>query len=102
MQSFDTLAEALQSAADRGHRKNFQVRGGCLVCIDTGKQFQAREVRILEHQRFEGDSSADDTSILYVVRCSDGSSGCVVDAYSAYADSGIAEFMKQVHESTKG
>jgi len=96
MNEFETLSEALKAAEDAGFRNSFMMEGRKLRCIETGDVFEPRNVRIVNYHRFEGASSEDDMSIVYVIECSGGIRGTIVDAYGTYSDGALSEFLREV------
>lgn len=84
----------------QGFDKEFSICETGLKCLDTGEIFQPEDVRILEHQRFEGTSDPDYMAILYIIETKNGLRGTVVDAFGVYADPDLFEFMKKVSNDT--
>lgn len=94
--SYSTLAEAVRGLQARGFRENFEVVNDRLSGLDSGRQYRADEVTIVEHHRFEGMSDPDDLSVIYAIEVTDGSRGVLVDAYGAYATPQVSAFLKTV------
>jgi len=95
MNRFETLMEALEDARNRGYTNTFKMTDQGLECEESGRVFQPGQVTVVDHDRFEGESNPDDMSVLYVVECSNGLKGTVIDAYGAYADEKLSEFIRQ-------
>ena len=92
-----TLAGAIIEMASRGFTQPLKVVDGTrLAVIGAGKSFAAAEVIVREHRRFEGVSDPDDASVLYAIEARDGTKGVLTDAYGAYADPIVAEFLGPV------
>ena len=96
MNNFETMSEALEAAEKAGYGGSFKLEGGKLCAIERGKAYTPDEVTVVNHHRFEGQSSGDDMSIVYLIECNDGTKGSVVDAFGAYSDAGLSAFFKKV------
>lgn len=93
---YSTVADAVRGLQARGFQENFEVIGDRLSGLDSGRQYRADEVTIVEHHRFEGMSDPDDLSVVYGIEVRDGSRGVLVDAYGAYATPQVSAFLKTV------
>ena len=91
-----TLASAVDDLARSGFREHFQVRGGKLLALHSGKAFNAAELVIRAYHRFEGVSDPDDMAIVYAIESSSGVQGTLVDAFGVYADPALGEFLEGV------
>lgn len=96
MNNFDTMTEAIQAAADAGFFESFKLEKERIRSIESGKGYAPADVKIVNHHRFEGQTSEDDMSIVYLIECSDGAKGAIVDAYGTYANSDLAQFLSGV------
>jgi hypothetical protein len=96
-----TLSESVNQAFRWGYTENFRMKNRSLVTDDEKISYRPDEVHIRNFFRFEGDSDPDYSSILYLIETQDGCKGVVVDAYGAYADKAISEFMGQVESIQK-
>ena len=97
MHKLETLTAALAEAREAGYTVSYEADEKGLVCQESGAQVGAGELRIVCHQRFEGPSSEDDNSVLYLVEKKDGSGkGVIIDAYGTYANDYLAEYLKQM------
>lgn len=95
---FDTLVEALQDLRSRGFTLDFELQSNQLNCSD-GSCHLPSEFNVVEHYRFEGMSSVDDSSILMAIETSDGRKGTLVDAYGTYSDSLSPEMLERLKMS---
>lgn len=95
-QGYHTLSMATNALRERGFRNSFTLEKDHLVCLETGQRYQAKDLQIVEHYRFEGVSNPADMSILFALECDDGTKGTVISAYGTYATNGVLEFMEQV------
>ena len=89
MYNYDTLSEALNDLAKRGYTLDFSLKS---VQI----KFNSKSFNVVEFYRFEGMSSTDDESVLYVIETKDGMKGTLVDAYGIYADSLSNELIQKL------
>lgn len=85
-----------------GFKLDFKVTDDGRLCTLDGKQsFTPEQVQIVNFYRFEGESNPDDMSILYVLETDTGAKGTISDAYGAYSDEIIENFMRQVEDLGK-
>jgi len=96
MREYSTVLEALQGLKERGFTENLELKGNVLHAVGSGRTFNAQELTIVEHHRFEGASDPDDMSVVYGIESNDGARGVLVDAYGVYADPQLSEFLKDV------
>ena len=89
MYNYDTLSEALNDLVKRGFTLDFNLKS-------VQKKFISKSFNVVEVYRFEGMSSTDDESVLYVIETSDGMKGTLVDAYGTYADSVSVELIQKL------
>ena len=89
MYNYDTLSEALNDLVKRGYLLDFNLKS-------LQKKFSSKSFNIVEVHRFEGMSSTDDESVLYVIETSDGIKGTLIDAYGIYADSECFEIIQKL------
>ena len=94
--AYTSMTEAIQGLKARGFTTNFEYLNKSLCAVDTRRTFQAEELSIREHHRFEGASDPDDESIVYAIETNDGIRGTIVDAYGVYANSELEAFMEKV------
>lgn len=67
--------------------------------VGKGKAYAPEELKIIKPYRFEGDSSPDDSCVLYVIEANDGLIGYTMDAYGVYSnhtDDGYDEFLTKI------
>lgn len=94
----DTLIDQLTDLKGRGFIDGFTFSPDGMKDITTNKVYHAGEVSIIEHHRFEGESSADDASVVYAIETTDGQKGVIIDSFGMYANPVIGEFLKKVEE----
>ena len=90
------LTEHLNFALQHGYDQNFQVVGEQLQSIESSKFYAPEDLQIVNFYRYEGISDPDDNSILYIIETREGAKGTLVDAYGAYSNPDVEEFMKRV------
>ena len=93
---YETLVDATIDLTQRGYVHNFQINASDAICLETDTHYQSSDISIIEYHRFEGNTGPQDMSILYVIECSDGTKGTIIDAYGTYSNAFISEFMDQV------
>lgn len=96
-----SLALCLNKMVLEGYDDDFKIGRDGLRSLKTEKIYLPGEINIVNFFRFEGQSDPNDNTIMYVIETSDGLKGTLVDAYGAYADKDLAEFMKQVENIEK-
>ncbi len=96
-----TLVQCINVIRTRGYTTNFIAVSGDKVKNDEGKLYSPSDVKINTFYRFEGESDPGDSSILYAVETSDGHKGYITNAYGAYADIKVSEFIQGVEEIHK-
>lgn len=89
-----TLSMAINDAAGKGFKEEFRLENG-LVTLGT-RSYQANELVITKHYRFEGESNPDDMAVLYLIRTNDGNKGIIIDAYGTYSSRDLSDFLKNV------
>lgn len=94
-EKMSTLSSCMNQAMAKGYTINFKVEKG-LLWDNEYRYYKPGEIAIEDFYRFEGESDPADNSILYLITTTDGQKGILTDAYGAYEDTGISEFIKQV------
>jgi hypothetical protein len=96
-----TQVSVLNKLSREGYTVQFKGSAQGLVSLATEKTYKPFEVEIKHFYRFEGESSTDDSSIVYAIETTTGEKGTLVDSYGAYGDPLIAKFIKEVETITK-
>ena len=96
-----SLSSCLNKMVIDGYDDDFKISDKGLKSLRTEKVYQPEEIHVINFFRFEGQSDPNDNTILYVIETNDGLKGTLVDAYGAYADRKLGEFMKQVEDMQK-
>ena len=96
-----TLSSCIQSLQNKEFRENFIVNENRLVAVNASRSYSPDQVKVLNFDRFEGESDPGDSSILYAIETSDGIKGTLTDAFGTYADENVQKFMANVEEVMK-
>jgi len=97
-----TMAEAINSAVKDGFTEDFKFENGALTTTGTDDgRYSPEDIKICNFYRFEGYSDPDENSILYLIETKDGKKGTLIDAYGAYSDAKLANFIRAVEEINK-
>jgi hypothetical protein len=96
------LTEHLDYAVKHGYDQSFQVTPEGLKSLTSSKLYMPEDLLIVNFFRYEGISDPEDNSILYIIETNDGARGTLVDAYGAYSDPEVENFMKSVKIDDKG
>ena len=96
------LTMVTKKVQEDGYTHNFKAtEDGLLQCLETEEMFRPEQVKIINFFRFEGMSDPEDNSILYVIETENGLKGTLVDAYGAYGDDNLEDFIKAVENISK-
>jgi len=95
-QDYASEIDAIRDLRRRGYSADLEFRDGALHEIVSGRRFRPDELAIVEHHRFEGASDPEDMSVVYAIESDDGVHGIVMDAFGAYANPRIADFLEKV------
>lgn len=96
-----SLASCLNKMVLEGYDDDFKISDKGLRSLKTEKIYQPNEIHVPNFFRFEGQSDPNDNTIMYVIETDDGLKGTIVDAYGAYADRKLSEFMQKVDDMQK-
>lgn len=96
----NTLLQCLDKVTEEGYTENYMVQEDGLYAPTLDRHFTPNDVHIVNFYRFEGPSNPDDMAILYVIE-TEKVKGTLIDAYGAYADASITEFIRQVEDIHK-
>jgi hypothetical protein len=94
--TYRTMTEAVKGLQARGFTANIEIIDGLFHDVSSERTFQADELAIVEHHRFEGLSDPDDLSVCYGLEARDGTRGILVDAYGTYANPAVSELLTKV------
>jgi len=93
-----SLAAVTDELTRRGFTEHFVAGPDGLRAVGSGKTFDADEVVIAEHYRFEGVSDPDDMAIVYAIETPTGVRGTLVDAFGVYGDPRVSDFIQDVKD----
>jgi len=93
---YTTMTEAIRELQKRGFTANFELLDQAFRDVDSGRTFQAEDLTIVEHYRFEGVSDPDDLSVVYAIESADGTQGIIADAFGVYANPQLGSFLNNV------
>jgi hypothetical protein len=96
-----TVAGALAQFGDRGYRQEMAIKGGRLHADGTDRTYRPDEVVVRDYWRFEGVSDPGDESVVYAIETADGVKGTLVDAFNAYADPSVGDFLRAVASTAR-
>ncbi len=96
MEAYDTLSQATTAYHQKGYTYEFSLESDGIKCAHVDKKFDPNNFTIVQVFRFEGMSSTDDSSVLYIIESSDGTKGQLIDAYGAYAENVSPEMAKKL------
>ncbi|KPK12433.1 MAG: hypothetical protein AMJ68_01990 [Acidithiobacillales bacterium SG8_45] len=94
MEPYSTMTEAVDGLKSRGFGANFELIDNKMQAMESGHRFEAAELTIVEHYRFEGITNPADESIVFAIESHDGTKGVLVDAYGVYANPELTAFLK--------
>lgn len=86
MKHYESLIDALNDLRERGYLADFAVDNVCLYCGELDIRLNPEEFEVDEFYRFEGESSPDDSAVIYAITSSTGLKGTLIDAYGAYSE----------------
>ena len=90
--------EIIKEYQQKGYECNFMMVDGQLQETESKTKFTPEQVFIKAEHRFEGMTNPSDMSILYIIEAIGGYKGTILIAYGPTADTGTAEFFKEVPE----
>ena len=96
-----TLSSCLNSLLSKGFETQFKATKHGLKSLTTEKIYQPEDIKITNFYRFEGESDPADNAILYAIETTSGERGTLTDAYGAYSDVQVSQFIKEVEEIEK-
>lgn len=99
--SMKTLTDCLQLLSEQGFKAQFKAHRNGLESLDTHTFYGPHDVKIVDFFRFEGETDPSDSSILYVIETTSGEKGTLSDAYGAYQEVKVSDFIRQVEDIHK-
>ena len=96
-----TMVSIVNKLTQEGFDTQFKATPGGLTSMKSEKIFRPADVEIKHFYRFEGESSSDDSSIVYAIETNTGEKGTLIDSYGAYSDPLVARFIQEVEAIKK-
>ena len=94
---YETIIDAQQGVRKAGYTEEFKWTDDHRFTDASGeKAYQAGELTMVQHYRFEGMSNPGDMSIFMVLEAKDGKRGYVISAYGPYADEKLTDFLDEI------
>ena len=87
----NTLSQDITVARNAGFTSDFLYRENRLLCRTNNKWYDKNECYLVD--------DPSDSSILFLIECSDGTKGCLSCAYGTYADSDLIEFVLSLNKN---
>lgn len=84
----------------QGYTGRFEMEKGKLKELNNGEFYRPADMEIVEFKRFEGMTNPSDMSVVYAVKCMDGTKGLITASFGTYANVELAEFIRKL-ESTE-
>lgn len=81
--SYNTLVDAIKDLQEKGYTIDFNLHDDGLESKNQKKIWCTDDLEVVKYYRFEGMTSPDDSSILYVIKTCDNQKGLLVDSYGA-------------------
>jgi hypothetical protein len=100
-QDLSPMVDILRRLHEEGYTVQFSADERGITSLATQKHYNPGNVHIRHFYRFEGESSSDDSAILYAIETNSGEKGTLVDSYGAYSDPHISTFIKEVESISK-
>ena len=95
-----TLSEVFNVLISRGITKEIRMNDdNQMVLGEDEKTYSPEQLCIVKSYRFEGDSSSDDNSVLYLIEDQDGELATLLDSYGAesnYSGDEFADFLRAI------
>jgi hypothetical protein len=95
------MVDVLRKLHEEGYTVQFRADESGITSNESQKHYRSEKVCIRHFYRFEGESSSDDSSIVYAIETKSGEKGTLIDSYGAYSDPHIAKFIREVESISK-
>ena len=101
-EEMNTMTDCINRLQNDGYNENFIAKENGLEAPSVKKIYLAKQVKIVNFYRFEGESDPADNSIVYAIETDDDLKGMLVDSYGGpYANRKVSQFINDVEEITK-
>ena len=91
-----TLLEDIEEAKLNGFTEEFIFIDSQLKGRKNNIIYNKSECELVEYCIHEGLSDPSDQSILFLIKCNDGTKGCISSAYGIHADTNLIEFTLEI------
>jgi len=99
MKVYETLSQAINDLTKRGYTFNFNIKKGCIECVENSINLHPDEFEIDEVHRFQEMSDVGDENILYAISSGKYNlKGLLVNAFGIYADTASAELVAKLNK----
>ncbi len=96
MKNYESLIDALDDLRRRGYEADFATQTVCLYCGDLDIRLDPEDFTVDEVYRFEGDSTPDDSAVIYAISSATGVKGTLIDGYGVYSEHLSFEMAKKL------
>jgi hypothetical protein len=91
-----TLIEDLEYAKSKGYTEEFIFSENTLLGRYNNKTYNQDECILKEYCVHSGKSDPTDQSIIFLIKSSDGTQGCLSSSYGTYADTELIEIILSI------
>lgn len=96
--NFDNLVEGINGLKKQGYVEDFNLKQNCLECRGGEYKVFHNEFEIDHYFRFEGDSSPEDSSILYAISSDKYKlKGVLINSYGIYSEDITDEMLNRLN-----
>lgn len=99
LSSENTLLEDIAQAKRKGFTEDFMYSEKTIIARQSKRMFTRNDCELVEYCRHEGMSDVDDSSIVFLIACNDGTRGCLSSAYGKDAEVELIEFVMSLKKT---
>lgn len=101
-ESFDNLIDGISELRKQGYAEDFNLKQNCLECRNGEYKIFHNEFEIDKYFRLEGDSTPEDSSILYAISSDKYKlKGVLINSYGIYSEEITDEMLNKLNFKTK-
>ncbi|MDX1639590.1 MAG: hypothetical protein R3281_16620 [Balneolaceae bacterium] len=93
---YKNLAEAIESAKEKGYIHLFEVGENSLTCNELDREFSSDSLQIAASFHFDRGTNPGDDASLYLIETDTGAKGYIVTGYTTYTNRTKAEFLDKL------
>jgi|SRR5699024_4860739 len=82
-EAYTSLSVAIEDLKKKGYTEDFNLIADGIESKSLKKQWNAGDLEVVRHYRFEGMTNPGDNTILYLIETTDNRKGLLVDVYGA-------------------